>query len=156
MSSRQRARHWAQCGLWKHQSPPSRTQLLQQGHTFYSFPNSSTQWAPNIQIYDSIGAILIKTTTRTQSYGVSLKPQRLKKAKAGGQGFGNFVRPCITIKITINKLINIKNIAEHLCSMYKVLRFNVSNHEKKEKKTKQIYGLWVYAEISGLFLQNHF
>lgn len=34
---------------------------LQQVHTSYSFPNSSTNWRSHIQIYILVGAILIQT-----------------------------------------------------------------------------------------------
>lgn len=36
---------------------------LQQGHTPYSFQNSPTNQGPNFQLYDSMGVIVIQTTT---------------------------------------------------------------------------------------------
>lgn len=47
--------------LLEREPPLPPTYLLQHGHTSDSFPNSSTNWEPNIQIYESTGAILIQT-----------------------------------------------------------------------------------------------
>lgn len=45
-------------------SKPTPLTHLEQDHTFLSFLNSSTDWEPSMQIYGSVVAFLIQTTTR--------------------------------------------------------------------------------------------
>lgn len=51
--------NWKWCGVLKSQSQILVTHLLQQGHTSSSFPNSSADWSPNLQTYESLVAVLI-------------------------------------------------------------------------------------------------
>lgn len=50
-------------GLLKAQSPPPVTHLLRQGHTSYTFPNSSTNGGSSIQTCEPMGFMLTQTTT---------------------------------------------------------------------------------------------
>lgn len=47
----------------------------------------------------------------------------------------------------MNKLINIKNAAEHLCTMYKALG-SMSQDTERKQTNKQIYGSWSYGKIN--------
>lgn len=51
--------HWEWHGLFKSQSQPPVTHLLQQTHTFQSFLNSFTNWRPSIQIHEPIQSFTV-------------------------------------------------------------------------------------------------
>lgn len=57
------------------------TSLLQWGHTFYSFLNSSTNWDPKIQISDSMQAIFNQTTTIATSKEEEIKAHYFKRGE---------------------------------------------------------------------------
>ena len=64
--------HWAELEHRRPQSPASTvTYFLQQSHTYshkVTRPNSATPYEPSIQTHESMGAILIQTTTHTYTY----------------------------------------------------------------------------------------
>ena len=55
-------RDWTWHGLLTLQSPPLVTHFLQQGHSFWSFSNSSTPWWLIIQMYDFMEPFSFKPT----------------------------------------------------------------------------------------------
>lgn len=47
--------------------PMTVAHFLQLSNTSESFPNSATNWEPRIQIYETIGAVLMQTTSGSLS-----------------------------------------------------------------------------------------
>ena len=61
-TSKQTALEMAE-NFWNSKASPTVTNLLQEGHTSQSFPNSSTSWGPSLQTSEPVGGSPIHTAT---------------------------------------------------------------------------------------------